>query len=274
MAKVSEPHRHDPVTALSESAATGRIAEIFADIRDVMQLPLITSVWRSLAGIEDGLESTWEAVRPIMLSGMPDRGLAELKQADQFLQPEQRFSGHSVSSDDVKSALAVMDAYNRSNTLNQFAITALVSGSKPGLPVGELGASVEAWPKLPRLMEKDEIDPATWSLLERVKFLGATNDSPVIATLWRHLAHWPSLLTEILDVYEPLQADGSVDIAVHRNFGQVAGLVDRMEVLDIDTSRIPAAALRMTAGYVNDPGAVNHMVTLGHSVRNWVAAAG
>jgi len=45
----------DPVTAISETEATGHVAEIFADIRIVMQIPLITSIWRTLADIEGGL---------------------------------------------------------------------------------------------------------------------------------------------------------------------------------------------------------------------------
>lgn len=42
----------DPVTAISEAGVTGRTAEIFADIREVMQIPLITSTWRMLAAVK------------------------------------------------------------------------------------------------------------------------------------------------------------------------------------------------------------------------------
>ncbi len=36
------PH-HDPVSAVSEAEATGRTAEIFAEIREIMQIPIVTS---------------------------------------------------------------------------------------------------------------------------------------------------------------------------------------------------------------------------------------
>ena len=43
------------MTAIAETDATGEIADIFADIRETMELPLITSIWRILVDIEDGL---------------------------------------------------------------------------------------------------------------------------------------------------------------------------------------------------------------------------
>ncbi len=46
---------YDPVTAVDEAAATGETARIFADIRSTMDIPLITSIWRGLDGIENDL---------------------------------------------------------------------------------------------------------------------------------------------------------------------------------------------------------------------------
>ncbi|HJN40065.1 MAG TPA: hypothetical protein QGH28_07790 [Chloroflexota bacterium] len=44
--------RHDPVNAISEAAATGAVAETFTDIRTVMGIPLIASIWRTLVAVE------------------------------------------------------------------------------------------------------------------------------------------------------------------------------------------------------------------------------
>ena len=46
---------YDPVTAVDEATATGETAEIFADIRQTMAIPLVTSIWRGLASIDDSL---------------------------------------------------------------------------------------------------------------------------------------------------------------------------------------------------------------------------
>jgi hypothetical protein len=40
---MSSENHHDPVNALSEEDATGRTAEIFAKIREVMEIPMVTS---------------------------------------------------------------------------------------------------------------------------------------------------------------------------------------------------------------------------------------
>ncbi len=61
--------KHDPVSAIAEDEATGETAAIFADIRNTMQIPLLTSIWRILAGVEDGLSATWNAAKPIFETG-------------------------------------------------------------------------------------------------------------------------------------------------------------------------------------------------------------
>ena len=42
----------DPVSAITEEEAAGQIAEIFADIRDTMGIPLLTSIWRTLVSVD------------------------------------------------------------------------------------------------------------------------------------------------------------------------------------------------------------------------------
>ena len=119
---MTEKYAHDPVTALSEADATGRTAEILADIREVMHIPVVTSIWRILAGVDGGLESAWQVVRPIMSSGVADTALLELKATARFPAPDpltsDRLDDFAVTPGDISAALVVIDAYNRSNTLN------------------------------------------------------------------------------------------------------------------------------------------------------------
>mgnify|MGYP001606103650 CR=1 FL=1 len=69
---------YDPVTALVEGAATGEVAEIFADIRATMGIPLVTSIWRGLAGVEGALPAVWRAVKPLYRTGAPEAALDAL----------------------------------------------------------------------------------------------------------------------------------------------------------------------------------------------------
>ena len=56
---MSTDFSYDPVTAVDEAAATGKTAEIFADIRATLGIPLVTSIWRGLAGMDNSLQVTW-----------------------------------------------------------------------------------------------------------------------------------------------------------------------------------------------------------------------
>jgi hypothetical protein len=55
---------YDPVTAIDESAAVGDTAMVFAEIRRTMGIPLVTSIWRGLAGMDDSLRPAWDAAKP------------------------------------------------------------------------------------------------------------------------------------------------------------------------------------------------------------------
>ena len=48
---------YDPVSAIDENEAVGLTADIFLDIRQTMKIPLVTSIWRGLADIDDSLEA-------------------------------------------------------------------------------------------------------------------------------------------------------------------------------------------------------------------------
>jgi hypothetical protein len=59
----------DPVPAVAETAATGAIAEIFADIRQVLRVEVVNLIWRHLATLPDALPWTWRVVRPFYANG-------------------------------------------------------------------------------------------------------------------------------------------------------------------------------------------------------------
>lgn len=56
---------YDPVTAIDEAKAAGETAVLFAEIRQTMRIPLVTSIWRGLAGMDDSLRLAWAATKPI-----------------------------------------------------------------------------------------------------------------------------------------------------------------------------------------------------------------
>jgi hypothetical protein len=79
---------YDPVTAIDESAAVGETALVFAEFRRTIGIPLITSIWRGLAGMDDSLRPAWDAAKPIYESGEPERALARCITATDLPSPE------------------------------------------------------------------------------------------------------------------------------------------------------------------------------------------
>jgi uncharacterized peroxidase-related enzyme len=54
------------VTPVDESAARGKVAEIFADIRAVKKLDFVPNMWRVLATNPDQLELIWTRLKALM----------------------------------------------------------------------------------------------------------------------------------------------------------------------------------------------------------------
>src|SRR5258707_13320084 len=63
---------YDPVTGIDEADAPGETAEIFADIRRTMNIPVVTSIWQGLAGMGDVLRQAWSGSKPIFEAAEPE----------------------------------------------------------------------------------------------------------------------------------------------------------------------------------------------------------
>src|SRR5260370_8914532 len=59
----------NPVPAITETAATGEIAQIFADIRRVLGAEGVNLIWRHLATIPRALPWAWGILGPLYIDG-------------------------------------------------------------------------------------------------------------------------------------------------------------------------------------------------------------
>jgi hypothetical protein len=55
---------YQPVTAIAEAKAGGETDVVFVEIRQTVRIPLVTSIWRGLAGIDDSLRLVWATIQP------------------------------------------------------------------------------------------------------------------------------------------------------------------------------------------------------------------
>ena len=105
----------------------------------------------------------------------------------------------------------------------------------------------------------------------QINRFGAERADGGLATLWRHLAHWPGLLALIHSGFAPLQREGVVDRAIAQvhDLTQVEG--KSLARLRHDPVVLPAPARQMIGDYVAKPDRVARMVTLGHALARWLA---
>ena len=267
-------YRHDPVSALAEAEATGETATLFADIRQTMQIPLVTSIWRMLAGVEGGLCAVWGAAKPMYASGQPDAALCRTLEGVALPMPDplapDPLDSAGVSVGDVPVIRAILDAYNRSNGLNLMALSGLVA-TPSGAPANEPVPPPPApWPTLPPLLAQADMAADTWTLLHRLNRFGAAPDEPGLATLWRHLAHWPALLAVIHAGLAPRQQDGTIQRAIQQVLARAQAAAPSLAHLSPDRIDMPGAARAMVARYVRHPGLVVRMVVIGHGLAHWL----
>ena len=120
----------DTLPAISESGASGEIAELYADIRETLNVTAINYVWRHIATIDGGLRWAWEAARPMFVSGRVEieceHLLAQLSYPKLPALDDTTLALVGVSGDGRDTIGAILDTYNRGNLLNMVSLSALL----------------------------------------------------------------------------------------------------------------------------------------------------
>jgi len=255
---------NDPFPAIAEASATGETADLFADIRATVGVRVVNLVWRHLAILDGALPWAWTAVKPLYLEGLPD-------------QAAQRFRGTmavpklaSLAGDAPASVDDVLASYDQSNTINLFALGALVAwlrneaGGGPSPPRGPRLKAPDV--VLPALASEADVAPETWALVRRLNRLGDTAQPLILASMYRHLAHAPAFLERVEAALEPVQADGSLDRAIAANRAAAHGAARRLAQA-ISAQRPPVADKIETGVSAFVDHAIGKMVTICRAIR-------
>lgn len=253
----------DTFPAVAEAAATGEIAEIFADIRTTVGVRVVNLVWRHLATIDGALPWTWSAVKPLYLAGMPDQAAIGFRQ-NMSIPVLKGLDGAQPASID-----AVLASYDHSNTINLFALGSIVSWlrgetAKSGAPPagGRLPApDVE----LPKLASAEDVTPDTWAIVQRLNAFG-DGKRIILASMYRHLAHAPAFLAMIEQALASVAANGSLDRAIADNRARAkegASLLSR--AIKAERSTQATAIEASVSAFVDH--AIGKMVTICRAIR-------
>jgi hypothetical protein len=216
----------DPIPAVSEAEARGDVAQLFDDIRHVLGVPVVNLIFRHLATLPGGLAWCWGTLRPLYASGQVADAADRLGRslALPAVTPVSRESLRRAGVDaESEHAIAhVLDSYNRSNAMNLVALTGLLEWLRGGTAAPEASADsepaprpspggLEAGERLPPLLTLAGVDKVTRALVLDLNTFGERGDGHVLASMCRHLAHWPGYLGLAAGLLRPFHVDGQLE---------------------------------------------------------------
>ena len=221
----------DPVAAVTEAEATGEVAALFADIRAVYGVSVVNLVWRHLATMPGALAHVWGAVRPLYVDGTVAREAAWLRGA-LVVPAAPAVPGFVLAAAGLDAAAMggvrrVMAAYDRTNAMALVALSAARArlagqGGMEWRPGGVAEPAGEAL-ALPPLVDPAAMGADLAALVDGLNRMGSVRAAPILASMWRNLAHWPGFLALCWPVLAPLHADGRLQAAVADGLALVRG---------------------------------------------------
>jgi hypothetical protein len=246
----------DPVPAITEASATGETAAIFADIRQVLEVDVVNLIWRHLATIDDALPWTWATLRQFYVDGTMRREAAalhgELALPPMQVIPAEVFTALGLRPDDMAAIRDVLAAYDHTNAMAMVALSALrahlgghARGDAPPVEPRSVPAILRT--RLPRLLDLTDMQAETAALVVALNGFGTRRPGAVLASMYRHLAHWPSYLSFAWLVLAPLDADQRLANAIQRAQRVALVRADRLPLLLGGTAApSPALATRIS----------------------------
>jgi hypothetical protein len=261
----------DPVPAITEAAATGETAAIFADIRAVLGVDVVNLIWRHLATIEGALPWTWQALRPLYVDGSIATQASGLRQEMALPAmpsiPAHLFAGLGLDPDDMLTIRRVLSAYDHTNAMAVLALTALrawLDGRVPRDATAASATPMAGAPRipLPKLLDLSEMSPDTAALVTELNSLGTRRPGAVLASMYRHLAHWPSYLSFAWLLLAPLDKDGRLAAAIEQAQGAVLVRTDRLLVRLTEAATLPSSALASRISAAIEPFAGDVIVKM------------
>jgi hypothetical protein len=235
---------------LHEAEATGRIAEIYREIRTFCGVPYVSSLQRYLATLPGALEWAWDALRPALVSGTVQETGWRLAAGVRVGELEPPPPGARADWDAVRNIGANFLRVSPVNIVTGACLARLLRGDRPAGPGFPGGWEPPAMlPPMPGNVDPDTLPPDRRAVLMR--FAQDLDGAPFVPALYRQIAHWPDALLWLADRLGPRFADPEV-IAARAAFRAAAmaaapGIVARLPGLPDGPAPDAATARRVLA---------------------------
>lgn len=207
---------------LPESAATGEIATIYAEIKHFGGVPMVALIFRHLATLPGALEWTWSAIGPAWRSGRLQE--AAWRIAREAPLPElpsiSRSALHALDVDEaalaeIHTTLAAYNTANPENMLSVLCVLRLLDGNRATSPLDPRAWTPPAAPgPLVPMGDVTNAPANVMALLDLVAAPGASGSPRVVQSLYRHFMHRPAFLALAVTLLRQRFEDGCIDRSV------------------------------------------------------------
>ena len=121
----------DNLASVPEHAAEGATAELYADIKHTLQVPVTNLVWRHLATFDGALARVWHCVKPLYLDGRLEADAAASRSPHGLpvVAPwsRQTLREAGLGEPELASVRNIFANYNATNPLNLLALLAALA---------------------------------------------------------------------------------------------------------------------------------------------------
>jgi hypothetical protein len=210
----------DPVPAVTEADAVGHTAMMFSDIRATLGVEVVNLIWRHLATMPGALEWVWGELKPLYLGAAVPHANAVRNGLRLPTVPElsdDTLAAAGIGATDRRGIGSVLDSYHHTNALALVAFSSLLArfdgGAAPGETiVVEMSDATQRASRavLPQLTPLSELPPPVARLIEALNGFGEDEEFALVASMYRHLSHWPAYLALLRTLLAPLQANGEL----------------------------------------------------------------
>lgn len=220
-----------PILEVAEAQARGNVRVIYSDIRQVLGVPFVNLIYRHLATAPAVLDCVWRSIRPHFVSGTFSTQAMLIRQeaigiVGQWPVQYAQFPLESAQSAEVR----LMHMYNEANSLNLTALLHLLGSPSsaaehdppnpepPQQGIATLPATGVARSISPRLPAFEELQECDVTLIHCLNSYAEPAVPTIVASLYRHLAAWPTALQRVQEILSPLQKQGLLDEGRHLLF--------------------------------------------------------
>jgi hypothetical protein len=235
---------------LAESDATGRLAEIYAEMKHLGGVPMVALIFRHLATRPGVLEWAWDAMGPLWRAGTLQETAWKIAREGRLepVAPIPTAALVPLGVYDVGTIRAVLTAYNRANPENMLSVLCLLRVL--GGNAGSAQPHADPWtpppapgPLLP-MIDVAAMRPQMSALLDLVAAPGEPGGPRVIQSLYRHLAQRPAFLALAITLLRQRFDDGSIDRATAAIGVAMNAAADRLAA-SMPASAVPDPAVRV-----------------------------